>query len=84
MKPDVKFFQQALIGLNVPAQEVVMIGDTYKNDIRPAIELGMKTVWVLHRPDKERASLVEVVNGTAPRPGVTIGAIGELRLEHLS
>ncbi|MEP6962710.1 MAG: HAD-IA family hydrolase [Acidobacteriota bacterium] len=83
MKPDPQFFREALRRLAVPPGEVVMIGDTYKNDIRPAIELGMKTVWVLHRPDKERASLVDVVNGIAPRPDVTIGAIGELRLEHL-
>jgi FMN phosphatase YigB (HAD superfamily) len=82
-KPDKAFFHAALQQLNVPASEIVMIGDTYKNDIRPAIELGMKTIWVLHRPDKERASLVEVLNGSAPRPDLTLNSISELKPEHI-
>lgn len=82
-KPDPAFFNAALNGLNVPASEVVMIGDTYKNDILPAIELGMKTIWVLHRPDKERASLVDVLNGSAPRPGLTLNSIRDLLPEHI-
>lgn len=82
-KPDPAFFHAALSSLNVPASEVVMIGDTYKNDILPAIELGMKAIWVLHRPDKERASLVDVLNGSAPRPGLTLNSIHELQPEHI-
>jgi HAD superfamily hydrolase (TIGR01509 family) len=82
-KPDKDFFHAALQRLNVPPGEIVMIGDTYKNDIRPAIELGMKTIWVLHRPEKETASLVEVLNGTAPRPDLTLNSIGELQPEHI-
>jgi HAD superfamily hydrolase (TIGR01509 family) len=82
-KPDKEFFYAALKHLNVPPREIVMIGDTYKNDIRPAIELGMKTIWVLHRPEKETASLVEVLNGTAPPPGLTLNSIAELLPEHI-
>lgn len=82
-KPGKDFFHAALQRLNVPANEIVMIGDTYKNDIRPAIELGMKTIWVLHRPEKETASLVEVLNGTAPRPDLTLNSIAELQPEHI-
>jgi FMN phosphatase YigB (HAD superfamily) len=58
-----------------------MIGDTYRNDIRPALDLGMKTVWLLHRPDKERADLLEVLNDAAPRPDLTLAGIGDLRPE---
>jgi HAD superfamily hydrolase (TIGR01549 family) len=83
-KPDKEFFRQALDRLNVEPSEVVMIGDTYKNDILPAIELGMRTVWVLHRPDKERAALVDVLNGTSPKPHHTLNSITDLTLEHLS
>jgi HAD superfamily hydrolase (TIGR01549 family) len=83
MKPDPAFFHRAIKELDSPAGEMVMIGDTYKNDILPAIQLGMKTIWVLHRPDKERSALVEVVNGVAPRPSVTLGSIGELNLSVL-
>ncbi len=82
-KPDKEFFHAALRSLGVPPSEIVMIGDTYKNDIRPAIELGMKTIWILHRPEKETASLVEVLNGTAPRPDLTLNSIAELLPEHI-
>lgn len=83
-KPDKEFFHAALRVLQRPATEIVMIGDTYKNDILPAMELGMKTIWVLHRPDKERASLVDVLNGKAPRPTLTLNSIGELQPDHIS
>jgi FMN phosphatase YigB (HAD superfamily) len=83
MKPDKNFFREALRGLNAEPRDVVMIGDTYKNDILPAIELGMRTVWVLHRPEKERADLDAVTNGTAPRPDKMLGSIAELEPQHL-
>jgi HAD superfamily hydrolase (TIGR01509 family) len=83
LKPDPAFFQLALRGLEIRAEEAVMVGDTYKNDIRPAIELGMRTVWVLHRPEKEKADLVAVVNGEAPPPDLTLASIGELELSKL-
>jgi HAD superfamily hydrolase (TIGR01509 family) len=78
MKPDPAFFQLALRAVEARAEDAVMVGDTYKNDIRPAIELGMRTVWVLHRPEKEKADLVAVMNGDAPPPDLTLGSIGEL------
>lgn len=78
MKPDPAFFQLALRAVEARAEDAVMVGDTYKNDIRPAIELGMRTVWVLHRPEKERADLVDVLNGDAPPPDLTLASIGEL------
>src|SRR5690348_11680970 len=42
MKPDPAFFQHALRTLEIRAEDAVMVGDTYRNDIRPAIELGMR------------------------------------------
>ena len=78
MKPDPAFFQLALRAVEARAEDAVMVGDTYKNDIRPAIELGMRTVWVLHRPEKEKADLVAVMNGDAPPPDLTLASIGEL------
>jgi len=78
MKPDPAFFQHALRALEIRAEHAVMVGDTYKNDIRPAIELGMRTVWVLHRPEKEKADLIAVLNGEAPPPDLTLASIGEL------
>jgi HAD superfamily hydrolase (TIGR01509 family) len=78
MKPDPAFFQLALRAVETRAEDAVMVGDTYKNDIRPAIELGMRTVWVLHRPEKEKADLIAVLNGEAPPPDLTLTSIAEL------
>jgi HAD superfamily hydrolase (TIGR01509 family) len=78
MKPDPAFFQFALRAVEARAEDAVMVGDTYKNDIRPAIELGMRTVWVLHRPEKEKADLIQVLNGDAPPPDLTLATIAEL------
>jgi FMN phosphatase YigB (HAD superfamily) len=78
IKPDPAFFQLALRAVEARAEEAVMVGDTYKNDIRPAIELGMRTVWVLHRPEKEKADLVAVMNGDAPPPDLTLASIADL------
>jgi len=83
LKPDLEFFQHALRMAKVSPADAIMVGDTYKNDILPAIELGMQTVWVLHRPDKERAALIQVLNGDAPPPDITIASIGELCADRL-
>ena len=45
-KPDRKIFEIALSRAGVPASDSVMIGDRVDNDIIPANEIGMKTVWV--------------------------------------
>jgi HAD superfamily hydrolase (TIGR01509 family) len=79
LKPDPAFFQLALRAVEARAEDAVMVGDTYKNDIRPAIDLGMRTVWVLHRPEKEKADLIRVLNGDAPRPDLTLTSIAELK-----
>jgi len=79
LKPDPGFFQLALRAVEARAEDAVMVGDTYRNDIRPAIELGMRTVWVLHRPDKEKADLIAVLNGSAPPPDLTLSSIADLK-----
>lgn len=81
VKPDPEIYRRALAALDASPRRAVMIGDTYRNDIRPALDLGMKTVWLLHRPDKERADLLEVLNDAAPRPDLTLAGIGDLRPE---
>jgi HAD superfamily hydrolase (TIGR01509 family) len=78
LKPDIQFFLHALRVADVRPPDAIMVGDTYRNDILPAIQLGMRTVWVLHRPEKERAALVQVLNGDAPAPDITLGSIGAL------
>lgn len=47
-KPHPSTFELMLARLRLPADEVVMIGDTLANDIEPAKALGMRTVWKLN------------------------------------
>lgn len=45
-KPDSRIFSLALETLGLKADEVVVVGDSLKNDIRPAQALGCTTVWL--------------------------------------
>jgi len=44
-KPDLRFFAAVLAGLQLPPQQVVMVGDKYVNDVRGAKAAGLWTVW---------------------------------------
>lgn len=77
-KPDPRNFERALDELEVCASEAVMVGDTYAHDILPALELGMRAVWVLARPDREAESVSAVLNGDLPRPTATVSDIREI------
>jgi FMN phosphatase YigB (HAD superfamily) len=78
-KPDHIFFKRALSSLNALPQESVIVGDKYNNDIKPAIELGMHTVWVLTFPERERQALVNVINGVCPKPDYAVGCISDVK-----
>lgn len=45
-KPDLKIFQAALERMGCRAENCVMVGDRLDNDIVPAKQIGMKTVWI--------------------------------------
>ncbi|MGH7934705.1 MAG: HAD family hydrolase, partial [Candidatus Binataceae bacterium] len=45
-KPDARIFEAALRGLGLPADAVVMVGDSLGKDCIPARRLGMRTVWL--------------------------------------
>ena len=45
-KPDPAIFQFALKEAQCPPEQAVMVGDRLCNDILPAHELGMQTIWV--------------------------------------
>jgi HAD superfamily hydrolase (TIGR01509 family) len=45
-KPDPRIYQVALDRLALPAAEVVMVGDNFERDLRPAKGLGMGTIWL--------------------------------------
>ncbi len=45
-KPDRRIFELALSQAGCSANEACMVGDRLDNDIAPAAEMGMSTVWV--------------------------------------
>lgn len=45
-KPDLKIFEIALERADCKPDEAVMIGDRLDNDIVPAKQIGMKTIWI--------------------------------------
>jgi FMN phosphatase YigB (HAD superfamily) len=78
-KPEPTNFELALDELGVKPEEAVMIGDTYEHDILPALELGMRTVWVLARPDREVRSIIKVLNWHSRPPTWTVWDIREVQ-----
>lgn len=52
-KPSPEIFQQALEKLGVGAAETVFVGDTVDADIKGAKDMGMKTIFIERRVQKE-------------------------------
>ncbi len=83
IKPDVTLFHHALDAAGLQPEEVVIIGDSYDCDIEPALKLGMKTVWFLHRFANEQAFISDILNKKRALPHLTIGSLDELKKEEL-
>lgn len=45
-KPDPEIFRLGVRDLDLPADEVVVVGDSYKKDILPARAAGCRTLWL--------------------------------------
>lgn len=52
------FFRVILQQLNIPASQVIMVGDSYAKDIKPALSLGITPVWFA--PDNNQPPSQEV------------------------
>ena len=46
MKPSTAYYELAIKRLGMKAQEVMMVGDSWERDLKPAASMGMKTVLV--------------------------------------
>lgn len=77
-KPAVEFFERAVEEMGIPASRVLMIGDSYIEDMLPAMKAGLKTAWVLSRPERETASLVKVLAGQSNTPTWVVGATADV------
>lgn len=74
-KPDHSIFERALKFFAVQPDNAVMVGNNYDNDIKPAISLGMKAIWILSKPSNELGSIIRVLNNKNPMPDFTVKSI---------
>ncbi|MDQ0916802.1 HAD family hydrolase [Paenibacillus sp. V4I5] len=74
-KPDPTIFEHALNLLGTTVQETIMVGDNLDTDIRGALGVGMRNVWINHhnrtapihnRPSYEIATLPELLGILKP------------------
>jgi FMN phosphatase YigB (HAD superfamily) len=83
-KPAAALYERALRWTGEEPGSVIMVGDSYTDDIEPAKSLGLGTVWVMSRPEKERRSLVDVLCGAKAAPDWTVESIDRLRPDLLA
>lgn len=61
-KPHPKIFEVALERMEMPVEDVVLVGDSLSSDIAGAVSFGMRCVWLKRRADST----------AQPPPGVTV------------
>ncbi len=72
-KPDKRIFTMALQKAKCRPDEAVMIGDRLDNDIIPAKQFGMKTVWV-----RQGYAIYQSIDDETKRPDHIVDRIDEL------
>ena len=72
-KPDKRIFRYALETAGCSAGNAFMIGDRLDNDIYPAMEMGMKTVWV-----RQGFSVYQQLDETKAPPDHIIDSLSEM------
>ena len=77
-KPAPELFRLALEQTGAAAARCWMVGDSFELDLTPAARLGIHNLWVLCRPERERAVLVEMLRGLRPGPEAVVESIAEV------
>ena len=72
-KPDPRIFNIALTRAGCTPEQAVMIGDRIDNDIVPAKQMGMKTVWI-----KQGVGKYWNIQGDSETPGYEVNSLSEL------
>ena len=72
-KPDPRIFNIALTRAGCKPEQAVMIGDRIDNDIVPAKQMGMKTVWI-----KQGVGRYWNIQGDSETPGYEVNNLSEL------
>ena len=69
-KPDRAFFEQALLSMDVPAQETLMVGDDIENDVAGAQHAGIRGVLVYTGKHKADSPLLQTIHPDAALPSI--------------
>ncbi len=77
-KPGSEIFRSALRQAKSIPEACWMIGDSFELDLEPARRLGMRTLWVLTHPEKERRLIAEIVRGERPGPDWAVQQLDEI------
>lgn len=72
-KPDKRIFEIALERAGCKPEEAVMVGDRLDNDIVPANEIGMFTIWIKQGNWKDACP-----KGEMEQPDMTVESLSEL------
>jgi HAD superfamily hydrolase (TIGR01549 family) len=78
VKPSPELFERVLERAGVDPASILMVGDSYNKDIAPAAMFGMHTLWLLHDPARERPALIQILNGAAVAPTLTLRSLADL------
>ena len=68
-KPNIQIFRTAIESMKVLPKETIMVGDNLKSDIKPALNLGMKAIWVNNKNKKISSEI---------KPHIEIESVSEI------
>lgn len=81
-KPDQRVFRLAEQASGLSGSELVFVGNSYRHDVRPALEAGWRTVWVRRPsdvpPSADPSAVPEGKPDGAPDADAVIGDLREL------
>ena len=77
-KPSPDIYARAVSISGEKADRCWMVGDSYEQDIEPARNVGMRTLWVLRRPEKERGVLVKLLRGEQTPPDLLVEDLNQI------
>jgi HAD superfamily hydrolase (TIGR01509 family) len=77
-KPSPAIFNAAITAAGMPPGCCWMVGDSYELDLEPAMKAGMRTVWVLSRPEAERGLLAQSLRGEIRLPDCAVAELLDL------
>ena len=70
MKPSRRYYSLILLEVGVKPEECVVVGDSWQRDLRPAKQLGMKTVLIAERKE---GSPDAIISNISELPGIIDG-----------